>query len=103
MISEVTLTGNASGYRRSWETLRFPPAVLTALAFMLTSVAILVPSLTQLTLFHLPALPKVPETMLVVTTAAAVIGIVVAAALRVVIVGEDGGDILPYATFTQRC
>ncbi|UHD18102.1 hypothetical protein [Thiocapsa bogorovii] len=98
VISEVTLTGYASGLPPVLGHSTIPPAVLTAFAFMLASVAILLPSLTQLRLFQSPAGMTAYERIWVVV-GVAVIGIVVAAALRAVIVGEDGGDVLPYVIF----
>jgi len=98
VISEVTLTGYLSGLPPVLGNSKIPPAILTALAFMLASVAILLPSLTQLRLIHLPAGSKTRETIWRVI-AVAVIGVAVAVALRLVIVGEDSRDLLPYVVF----
>ncbi|WP_050799485.1 EAL domain-containing protein [Thiocapsa marina] len=98
VISEVTLTGYVSGLPPVLGNSTIPPAALTALAFMLASVAILLPSLTQMRLFQPPADTQARETVRRVVLIA-VIGVVFAAALRLAIVGEDGGDVLPYVTF----
>ena len=98
LISAVTITGYASGSPPILGNLKIPLALLTACAFALISMALLLSSLTQMRLLQLLPGTRAGENIWWIVTVA-VFCIVVAAALRAAIVGGDGADMIPYLTF----